>query len=66
MDEMTLPEDFRDFLKLLNNYHVEYLLIGGYAVFYHGYPEQQKTLTFGLPSALKTLKGLFKQCRLLG
>lgn len=33
-----LPPDFRDFLKLLNANEVEYLLIGGYAVTYHGYP----------------------------
>lgn len=32
-----LPADFADFLKLLNSHHVEYLLIGGYAVCYHGY-----------------------------
>ncbi|MBP7585826.1 MAG: hypothetical protein KBA61_17410 [Spirochaetes bacterium] len=31
------PEDFEDFLKLLNSHGVEYLLIGGYAVAYHGY-----------------------------
>ena len=34
----SLPEDFKDFLKLLNSHKVEYLLIGGYAVGYHGYP----------------------------
>ena len=33
-----LPADFRDFLSLLNAHGVEYLLIGGYAVGYHGYP----------------------------
>lgn len=33
----TLPPDFKDFLKLLNSKQVEYLLIGGYAVGYHGY-----------------------------
>jgi hypothetical protein len=33
-----LPPDFRDFLRLLNEHHVEYLLVGGYAVGYHGYP----------------------------
>ncbi len=27
-----------DFLKLLNSHKVDYLLIGGYAVGYHGYP----------------------------
>jgi len=33
-----LPPDFKEFLKLLNARQVEYLLIGGYAVSYHGYP----------------------------
>jgi len=34
----SLPQDFKDFLRLLNSHQVEYLLIGGYAVGYHGYP----------------------------
>ena len=38
MVRKQLPQDFRDFLKLLNENEVEYLLIGGYAVTYHGYP----------------------------
>jgi len=38
MDTIRLPQDFRDFLKLLNCHKVEYLLIGGFAVGYHGYP----------------------------
>ena len=38
MAEQTLPEDFKEFLKLLNEAEVQYLLIGGYAVGYHGYP----------------------------
>lgn len=33
-----LPKDFREFLSLLNAHGVKYLLIGGYAVGYHGYP----------------------------
>ena len=28
----ALARDFKEFLKLLNSNHVEYLLIGGYAV----------------------------------
>ena len=31
-------ERLQRFLRLLNSYQVEYLLIGGYAVAYHGYP----------------------------
>lgn len=38
MATIHLPPDFKEFLKLLNAYEVEYLLIGGYAVGYHGYP----------------------------
>ena len=33
-----LAKDFSEFLKLLNDHHVEYLLIGGYAVAFYGYP----------------------------
>ena len=33
-----LPQDFKEFLQLLNDKKVKYLLIGGYAVGYHGYP----------------------------
>jgi hypothetical protein len=38
MATIHLPPDFKEFLKLLNAHKVEYLLIGGYAVGYHGYP----------------------------
>ncbi|MEY4394950.1 MAG: hypothetical protein RL595_2199 [Planctomycetota bacterium] len=38
MATIHLPPDFREFLKLLNANGVKYLLIGGYAVAYHGYP----------------------------
>ena len=38
MDTLQLPQDFSDFLRLLNENSVEYLLVGGYAVAYHGYP----------------------------
>ena len=31
-----LQPDLKEFLKSLSEHHVEYLLIGGYAVSYHG------------------------------
>jgi Nucleotidyltransferase of unknown function (DUF6036) len=33
----TLPKDFKEFIKLLNKNNVRYIVIGGYAVVYHGY-----------------------------
>ena len=38
MEQIEFPQDFSEFLKLLNEHHVEYLLIGGFAVAIHGYP----------------------------
>jgi hypothetical protein len=35
---MMLSDDFEDFLKLLNQYQVQYLIVGGYAMAFHGKP----------------------------
>lgn len=32
-----LPQDFREFIQLLNAHSVEYVIVGGYAVAIHGY-----------------------------
>ena len=37
MDQRQLPVDFKEFLELLNSNDVQYLLIGGWAVGFHGY-----------------------------
>lgn len=38
MEQIEFPQDFSEFLKLLNDHNVEYLLIGGFAVAIYGYP----------------------------
>src|SRR6185436_13606569 len=35
---IKLPQDFKEFLRLLRSHGVRYLLVGGYAVGFHGYP----------------------------
>jgi len=35
---MTLLDDFREFLQCLNAREVRYLVVGGHAVSFHGYP----------------------------
>lgn len=42
--DIVLPPDFKEFLKLLNEHNIRYLLIGGYAVGYHGYPRATNDL----------------------
>jgi hypothetical protein len=39
---MILNPDFREFFEFLNNNEVRYLIVGGYAVAYHGYPRYTK------------------------
>ena len=34
---IRLPPDFREFIQLLNDHGVEYVIVGGYAVAVHGY-----------------------------
>lgn len=35
---MTLAQDFEDFIKLLHKNDVDYLVVGGYALAFHGKP----------------------------
>ena len=41
---MILNPDFKEFFQLLNANGVRYLIIGGYAVAYHGYPRYTKDI----------------------
>lgn len=43
---MKLHQDFREFIELLNVHKVKYLVIGGYAVNFHGYPRYTKDIDF--------------------
>ena len=45
---MELDQDFKEFIALLNEYKVKYLVIGGYAVNFHGYPRYTKDIDFWL------------------
>ena len=39
-----LNKDFREFIELLNSNNVKYLVLGGYAVAFHGHPRYTKDL----------------------
>jgi hypothetical protein len=41
---MILNPDFKEFFQLLNANEVRYLIVGGYAVAYHGYPRYTKDI----------------------
>jgi len=41
---MILNKDFKEFIQLLNDNNVRYLVVGGYAVAFHGYPHYTKDI----------------------
>ena len=48
---IELPPDFREFLKLLNEHRVDYLLVGGFAVGFHGYPRATSDIDIWISSS---------------
>lgn len=59
---MIINKDFREFVKLLNEHRVKYLIVGGYAVAFHGYPRYTKDIDIWIKgdkkNAIKVLKVL--------
>jgi hypothetical protein len=59
---MMLSKDFKEFIELLNAYEVRYLVVGGYAVAFHGHPRYTKDLDVWIElapeNADKVLKAL--------
>ncbi len=49
MDTSQIPSDFKEFLRLLNENNVKYLLIGGYAVSYYGYVRPTGDMDIWIP-----------------
>ncbi len=41
---MNIQQDFEELLKLLEEHKIEYLIVGGYAVAFHGYPRFTKDI----------------------
>jgi hypothetical protein len=47
---MELNQDFREFFESLNRNEVRYLIVGGYAVGYHGHPRYTKDIDVWIES----------------
>lgn len=41
---MNTQPDFEDFFRLLQSHRVDYMIVGGYAVAYHGAPRFTKAI----------------------
>ena len=56
MATIHLPPDFKEFFQLLNSHKVHYLVIGGYAVAYHGYPRATGDIDIWIATNLNNAK----------
>jgi|SRR6266850_407727 len=61
-----LAQDFKEFLNLLRANQVEYLLIGAYAVGYHGYPRATQDLDVWIASTPQNASRLVAVLREFG
>ncbi len=43
---MALRQDWKEFIELLNSHHVEYVLVGAFAVSYHAIPRNTGDIDF--------------------
>ena len=66
MATIRLPPDFKEFLKLLNSNQVEYLVIGGYAINYYGFPRATGDLDIWIAIHPKNAQRLAKALRDFG
>jgi predicted nucleotidyltransferase len=53
---MKMSEDFADFLKLLSDKNVDYVLVGGYAVVHYGYVRNTGDMDIWVRSAADNLR----------
>ncbi len=57
---MILNKHFRKFVELLEKHHVEYLVVGGYAVGFHGFPRYTGDLDIFVAVSPRNAAGLAK------
>lgn len=60
MAKRQLPDDFKDFIKSLNEHDVRYLLVGGWAVGIYGNPRATKDIDFLIAVDDKNIANLQK------
>jgi hypothetical protein len=61
-----LNQDFKEFIQLLNNNHVRYLVVGGYAVALHGYPRYTKDMDIWVELKAANAKRIVKTLEQFG
>ena len=59
-------EDFQEFIKELNKWEVQYILVGGYSVILHGYSRTTGDLDLWVNPELDNFQNLLRACTEFG
>ena len=57
---MKIHPDFNDFVSALNKNHVQYLIVGSYALAFHGFPRATGDIDFWIRPTSSNVKNLLK------
>ena len=63
---MSVNSDFKDLLSIFNDYHVKYLVIGGYAVMLYTEPRYTKDLDIWVSTERENAIAVFQALRKFG
>ena len=63
---MVLTQDFREFFQSLNEHNVRYLVIGGYAVAFHGHPRYTEDIDVWIEADKTNAEKLIDALRAFG
>jgi len=61
-----INQDFKEFIELLNKNNVKYLVVGGYALAFHGYPRYTKDIDIWLWINNENAKSIIKSLEEFG
>lgn len=56
---MNIQQDFKELLKLLEDNSVKYMIVGGYAVAFHGFPRLTKDIDFFFENSRENAEKIF-------
>ena len=63
---MKLPQDFKEFIELLNKHNVKYLLVEGYAVSYYSQPKLTQDIDIWVESSNQNAKKILEVLKEFG